>query len=79
MHPLTPDLSTLTDDELHNKRAELQNRLMFSYRSGYSDMVGQLQMIIGDYEMEIQRRNQKILDDLQSRNKNFGNIINISK
>ena len=34
MHPLSPDLSKLTDDELQQKRGELQNRLMMSYRMG---------------------------------------------
>lgn len=79
MHPLAPDLSKLADEELHTKRAELQNRLMFGYRTGNTSLVGQLQMLIQDYEFEIQTRNQRMLDQLQKNNKNFGNIINISK
>jgi hypothetical protein len=79
MHPLAPDLSLLTEEELHKKHGELQTRIMFAYRMGHGDMVGQLQLLIGDYEMEIQRRNQKIMDQLQKNNKNFGNIINISQ
>lgn len=77
MHPLAPDLSGLTDDELHKKRAELQNRMMFAYRMGHGDVIGQIQMLVGDYEMEIQRRNQKMLDDLQKNNKNFKDKIDI--
>jgi hypothetical protein len=65
MHPLTNDLSKLTDDELHSKRAELQNRLSFAYRMGNPDLVGQIQLVIGDYGMEVERRNQKMLDDAQ--------------
>lgn len=79
MHPLTPDLTGLTDDELHKKRAELSNRLMFSYRMGHSDMINQIQLVIGDYEMEIQKRNQKMLDDLQKNNKNFKDKIDINR
>lgn len=78
MHPLAPNLTSLSDEELHSKRAELQNRLNFSFRSGYSDLVGQLQMLLQDYDMEIQARNQRMLANLQKNNKNFGNIINIS-
>ena len=39
MHPLAPDLSKLTEDELHKKRSELQNKLGFAYRMGNSDLV----------------------------------------
>ena len=77
MHPLAPDLSGLTDDELHSKRAELQNRMMFAYRMGHSDTIGQIQLLLGDYDMEIQKRNQKMLDDLQKNNKNFKDKIDI--
>jgi hypothetical protein len=79
MHPLAPDLSKLTDEEIHNKRSELQNRLMFVYRTNNSDLISQLQMLIYDYDTEIQVRNQKLMDQLQKNSKNFGNIINISR
>jgi len=79
VHPLAPDLTKLSDDELHTKRAELQNRMSFSYRMGQGDMVGQLQLLVMNYDMEIQTRNQRMLDNLQKTNKNFGNVINISK
>lgn len=78
MHPLAPDLSKITDDELQRKRGELQNRLMASYRMGNSDLVMQLQLLLQDYDMEMQNRNQKLMDQLQKNSKNFGNIINIS-
>ena len=65
MHPLTPDLSKLTDDEIHTKRAELHNRLAFAYRMGQGDMINQLQLLLGDYDIEIQNRNRKMLNDAQ--------------
>jgi hypothetical protein len=77
MHPLAPDLTGLTEDELHKKRAELQNRITFAYRMGHGDMIGQIQLLLGDYDLEIQRRNQKMLDDLQKNNKNFKDKIDI--
>jgi hypothetical protein len=79
MHPLTSDLSKLTDDELQQKRGELQNRLMMSYRMGNADLVMQLQLLLGDYDMELQARNQKMMDQMSKASKNFGNIINISR
>jgi hypothetical protein len=79
MHPLAPDLSKLTDDELQQKRGELQNRLMMSYRIGNADLVMQVQLLLGDYDIELQTRNQKMLDQMSKASKNFGNIINISR
>jgi hypothetical protein len=77
MHPLTPDLSGLSDDDLHKKRAELSSRMQFAYRMGHGDMIGQIQMIMGDYDMEVQRRNQKMLDDLEKNSKTFKDKIDI--
>ena len=79
MHPLSPDLSKLTDDELQQKRGELQNRLMMSYRMGNADLVMQVQLLLGDYDIELQARNQKMMDQISKASKNFGNIINISR
>lgn len=76
MHPLAPDLSTLTDEELHTKHAELTNRLMFAYRMGHTSMVGQMQLLLDDYAMEVAKRNQKLLD---SAGKKFNDKINITK
>jgi hypothetical protein len=79
MHPLTSDLSKLTDDELQQKRGELQNRLMMSYRMGNADLVMQVQLLLGDYDIELQTRNQRMMDQMTKASKNFGNIINISR
>jgi hypothetical protein len=65
MHPLAPDLSKLTDEELHTKRADLQSRLGYAYRIGNPEMVGQLNLLLNDYAMEVERRNKKMLDDAQ--------------
>jgi hypothetical protein len=65
MHPLAPDLGKLSEEELHTKRGELQGRLNYAYRIGSTDMVNQLQLLLQDYAMEVERRNQKMLDDAQ--------------
>jgi hypothetical protein len=79
MHPLTPNLSELTDEELSEKLRDLNNRLTNSYRMGHTSMCGQLHMILEDYMFEQQRRNQKVLDDLQKNHKDFSDKISISK
>jgi hypothetical protein len=65
MHPLTPDLSQLTDEEVHSKRSELMNRLNFAYQSGNTELVGQIQLMLNDYMIEIEKRDKKILQDAQ--------------
>jgi hypothetical protein len=65
MHPLTNDLGKLTDEELHTKRAELHNRTSMAYRMGNADLLHQLQLVIGDYDIEVETRNQKMLDQAQ--------------
>jgi hypothetical protein len=77
MHPLSPDLTQLTDAELHKKYNELVKRLNQSYKIGPYGIVRQLQMVINDYNIEIQRRNQKMLDDLSKKGKDLGGIIDI--
>jgi hypothetical protein len=76
-HPLTPDLSKFTLDELNNKYGELLKRTTFAYRTGNSDMVYQLQLLMEDYQNEINVRNAKTLAEMEKNSKNFKNIIDI--
>lgn len=78
MHPLLPDLTNLSLEELANKRAELQKKLRWAYQSGNSEVINQLNMAIEDYMAEETARADKIMRELQEKNSNFGNIINIS-
>jgi hypothetical protein len=77
MHPLSPDLTKLTLDELNNKYGDLLKRITYAYQIGQPDMVQQLQMLLQDYQSEIQVRNQKALADMEKNSKNFKNIIDI--
>ena len=76
-HPLTPDLSKLTQEELTNKYNDLMRRMNYAFRIGQVDMVGQLQMLIQDYQSEISNRNQKALAEMEAKSKTFKNIIDI--
>ena len=78
MHPLAPDLTTLSDEDLHTKRGELQSKLSRAYQMGSADMVGQLQLLIQDYAMEVERRNAKLMAT-SNRNVVETTIYNITK
>lgn len=77
MHPLGPNLTELSDTDLHKKHGELIQRLNQAYRIGPFSIIGQLQMLLDDYNSEIQRRNQKILDDINKKGKGLDGLINI--
>ncbi len=77
MHPLTPNLTELKDDELQRKCAELSNKLNMAYRFGQAELVGQIQMILDDYNAEMMRRQQKMLEEVMSRDNKFKDIIDI--
>lgn len=78
MHPLAPDLSSLSEAELHQKHGELVKRINQSYRSGNSGIVNQLAMLMQNYTEEIQVRNRKTLAEIAKNNKNFNGTIDIS-
>ena len=77
MHPLTPDLTKLTVEELNNKYGELLKRMTFAIRTGNSDMISQLQMLLGDYQTELTERSRKSLEEMEKNSKNFKNLIDI--
>lgn len=80
MHPLSPDLTQLSDVDLHKKHGELVKRLTQAYRVGPHGAIGQLQMLLDDYNIEIRRRNDKAMDELlkKSQDKGMNNIIDIN-
>jgi uncharacterized membrane protein (DUF106 family) len=67
MHPLSNNLSGLSDDELHNKLNELNKRFMQAYRIGPAQIIPQIQMLIEDYNAEISKRNAKKMQEMQDR------------
>jgi SAM-dependent MidA family methyltransferase len=77
MHPLSPDLSQMSDADLQKKHGELMTKLNTAYRMNSGQLVQQLQMILEDFTQEISRRQQKQLDDILKKNDKFDNIIDI--
>ena len=78
MHPLAQDLSKLTDVELQEKHNDLTKKMTWAYRSGATSLIGQIQMILEDFNFEIQARHRKMLDDLAKNNPKFNGTININ-
>lgn len=77
MHPLCPDLSQLSDDELQKKQSELQKKMMQAYTFGNTDLALQLQMLLEDYSMEVQKRQAKMMEELMAKSDKFKGIIDI--
>ena len=78
MHPLTPNLKELSDDELQKKYGELQKRYMQAFRFGPGSVIPQLQWLMQDYQYELQLRYQKQAEELQKNSKGPKGIIDIS-
>lgn len=80
MHPLNTDLSALTDAELHKKHGELISRLNKVRGANSYGIIMQLQMLLDDYNTEIRRRNDKVMEELmkKSQGKKPGGIIDIT-
>lgn len=82
MHPLAPDLSTVSDEELAKKFNDLNRRLGQVYRSGPGQLIPQIQMLMQDYQTELGRRQQKLMKEMEERadknGKGFKGIIDIS-
>lgn len=79
MHPLSPDLTQLSDADLHKKHGELVSRLTQAYRIGPYSIVPQLQLLLDDYNAEIRRRNDKAMEEMmkKSQGRGMGGIIDI--
>lgn len=82
MHPLAPNLSELSMDELMKKYGELQKRQAQAYRMGPHSIIPQIQMMLEHYRIEITERNRKQLDELnkksQESGKGYNGVIDIS-
>lgn len=77
MHPLVPDLSNLSNEELHKKYNELIKKLNQAYKFGPGAAIPQMQMIIENYRYEMDNRNRKIMEEMEAKNEKFKGIIDI--
>ncbi len=81
-HPLAPDLSKLSNEDLYTKYSELQKRLNQVYKFGPIGALSQIQMLMQQYQWEIGERNRKQMEDMAAKaeqnGKGYKGIIDIS-
>lgn len=77
MHPFISDLSGLTLDELNKKLSDITKRMQFAYSIGQSDMINQLQLINASYQNEFMIRQNKMMEEMAEKSKQFKDIIDI--
>ena len=78
MHPLAPDLSQLSNDDLYQKYNDLQKRFNQAYRFGPISIIPQIQMMMEHYQTEISNRNAKQLEEMTKRSQEGGKGYNTS-
>ena len=80
VHPLTPNLTKLSDSELAEKLTELGKRLSGFYRMGNQNAINQINMLLEDYLEEQGNRMREQQRKLQEEgtDKNWNDIIDIS-
>lgn len=80
-HPLTPELQNLSDSDLSKKISDLNKRVVYGYQMGNNHLIQQVQMMLEDYMIEQQRRDQERFDkaneSAKNNGKNWDDIIDI--
>ena len=77
MHPFISDLSALSVDELNQKLADITKRMNYAQRIGQIDMINQLYLIQASYQEEFSVRQNKMMDEMAEKSKQFKDIIDI--
>ncbi len=75
MHPLAPNLTELKDDELYSKLQDLNNKMNQAYRFGNHALLTQIQMLINDYQTEVNNRRRAQLENKDT--KNLSSLIKV--
>lgn len=75
-HPLMPDLSILTDTELHEKINKILDRMSFFSRIGHTHSYQQANNI---YQMVLLEQQERAAKNYIKNEDQFGDLINIRK
>ena len=77
-HPLTPNITELTDSELIKKINELNKRLVWAHTSGHGSVVNQIHMMLDDYKAEQQRREHERYEKVnKGKDKDWDSLIDV--
>jgi hypothetical protein len=66
-HPLSPNLTNLSTDALTDKYNDLMRRYNTAWASGNYEIIRQIQLILEDYNAEMEVRRQKSLQEMEER------------
>lgn len=78
MHPLTPNLTELKDDELQKKYNELMQKFNVAYRFGNNQIIWQMQALLEDYKEELSNRQRKAMENNQDKH-NLKDLVKVNK
>jgi len=78
-HPLMTNLSELSTEDLHKKYNELMTKMNQANRFGPVGIIPQMQMVLEDYRTEMNNRNRKLMDEMESKGDKFKGLIDIKK
>lgn len=76
-HPLSPDLSSLSNDDLYKNYNDLHNKFIMAHKFGSGSVINQMYMLLEGYREEMRVRNERTLKDAANKNPNFKGIIDI--
>lgn len=77
MHPLVGNLEELSNEDLHKKYNELMAKFNQASRFGPTGVIPQMQLILENYKFEMDKRNRKILEEIEAKNNKFKGIVDI--
>lgn len=77
MHPLVGNLEELSNEDLHKKYNELLAKYNQAFRIGPTSVIPQIQMMLENYRIEMDKRNRKVLEEMEEKNNKFKGIIDI--
>ena len=68
---------TKENEELHKKYNELMSKMNQAYKTGPLSIIPQMQMILENYRFEMDKRNRKIIEEIEQKNDKFKGIVDI--
>lgn len=77
MHPLSPDMSDLSDEQLLTKVNDLYTRRRQAMGMNNPAILAQLGMLLDDYQAEYNRRQAELAEKFAAKNKNLTEKIKI--
>ena len=75
-NPLVTGITDLTDDELLSKVNELNTKMRQASQAGMYTAIGQITVVLNEYQEEMNRRHQKALEEGTEK---FDELIDVNK